>query len=143
MKITICASLDFSQEIGEVTEKLKNMGHEVLLPATAAKVLSGKVDLEDIKKAKEDGGIVEQAIKNDVIMTHYKKIVESDAILVLNYAKKDTVGYIGGSVFMEMGFAYVNNKKIYVWDELPNSSFADELKTMQPIILNKDIIKIK
>lgn len=143
MKITICASLDFSKEIGEVAKKLRAMGHELLLPASAEKVLNGEMSLDSIKKAKSDGSIVKQAIANNVIMTHYKKIVSSDAILVLNYHKKDTPGYIGGSVLMEMGFAYVNNKKIFLWNGIPNMSYGDELETMQPIIIKHDLSKIK
>lgn len=143
MKITICASLDFSNEMGEIKKQLESMGHEVLLPASAEKVLNGEANLESIKKAKSDGSIVSQAIDNNVIMTHYKKIVSSDAILVLNYHKKNTPGYIGGSVFLEMGFAYINNKSIFLWNGVPNMSYGDELETMQPIIIKHDLSKIK
>lgn len=143
MKITICASLDFSKEIGEVVEQLKALGHEVFLPATTEEILHGSISVDDIKKAKKSGQIVERVIKNNAIINHYKKIVASDAILILNYSKKGVSGYIGGNTFLEMGFAFVNDKKIFVWDKLPECNYVDELRAMQPIIINKDLKEIK
>jgi hypothetical protein len=143
MKITICASLDFSHEIGQIAEQLKSLGHEVLLPATAEEIIEGGITLEEIKAAKESGKIVDRAIKNNAIKGHYKKILIADAVLILNYDKKGVAGYIGGNTFLEVGFAYVNDKPIYVWQDLPQISYRDELDAMQPIIINKDLSKIK
>lgn len=135
--------MDFSKEIGKAVESLENLGHEVLFPATTEKILKDLVSLDDVKSEKEAGRGSERAIKNNAIMNHYKKIVSSDAILVLNYTKKETQGYIGGSTFMEMGFAFVNNKKIFLWDIIPGMLYRDELEAMQPILINKDLEKIK
>lgn len=143
MKITICASLDFSSEIGQIAEELTKRSHEVLLPATTEKILQGLVLVEDIKSEKETGKGSERAIKNNAIINHYQKIVSSDAVLILNFIKKDIAGYIGGSAFMEMAFAFVNNKKIFLWDVIPEISYTDEIKAMQPVLINKDINNIK
>ncbi|MDD5749487.1 MAG: hypothetical protein PHO91_01720 [Patescibacteria group bacterium] len=143
MKITICSSLDFSQAVGEVAKELNLLGHQIFLPATAEKILQGQVKLEDIKKAKADGSIAKQAIENNVIMTHYKKILASEAILVLNYSKNNIANYIGGSVFLEMGLAYVNNKKIFLLNNMPDMPYSDELLAMEPIILSGDLKRIK
>jgi nucleoside 2-deoxyribosyltransferase len=143
MIITICSSLYFAKEIGEVAEKLRELGYEVFMPSTAEQVLSGKIDLADIKKEKESGIASERFIKDNAIINHYKKIERSDAILALNYEKKGIKNYIGGAVFLEIGFAFVLGKKIFLWNDIPDMLYTDEIKAMQPIILNGDISKIK
>jgi predicted RNA-binding protein with PUA domain len=52
------------------------------------------------------------------------------------------VGYIGGNSFLEVGFAHVLNKKIFLFNEIPDCLFKDELIAMQPIILGEDLKKI-
>ena len=143
MKITICSSLDFTKEIGEVAEQLKALGHEVFLPHTAEQILSGVLDLSDIKKEKELGIASDRSIRNNAIINHYKKIKKSNAILALNYKKKGIKNYIGGSVFLEMGFAYVLGKKIFLWKDIPYMSYTDEIKAMKPVVLNGDLNNIK
>jgi hypothetical protein len=44
----------------------------------------------------------EHCEKFDVTMDHFKKIENSDAILVVNYHKNGIDGYVGGSVLMEI-----------------------------------------
>jgi hypothetical protein len=63
-------------------------------------------------------------------------------VLVLNMEKKGIKNYIGGNVFLEMGFAHVLNKKIYLYNDIPESLFKDEIIAMQPTVLNGDILKI-
>lgn len=143
MKITICSSLAFSQEIGEIAEKLKQLGHEVLLPATSEKILAGLIDVSEIEKEKQEGTAPERTIKNNAIINHHKKIQSSDAILALNYDKNNIKNYIGGSVFLEIGFAFVLGKKIFLLNDIPDVSYKDEIVAMQPIIINNDLEKIK
>jgi len=51
----------------------------------------------------------------DVVSRRYYEIIkECDAILVLNLEKNKIKNYIGGNTFLEMGFAHVLNKKIYL-----------------------------
>ncbi len=143
MKITICGSLAFSKDMGGIAEKLNNLGHEVLLPASTAKILAGIFDQGEIDSEKGTKAAADRVIKNNSIVNHYKKIESSDAILVLNYDKKGIPGYIGGNTFLEMGFAYVNNKKIFLWDIIPDMPYRDELEAMQPNVINKDLSKLK
>ncbi len=142
MKIVICSSLDFTYEIKEIANKLKERGHEVVVPKTSGMILNGELSLEQIKKEKENGEIVKRAIKHDVIKLHFNKIKEADAILVLNLDKKSIKNYIGGNVFLEMGFAHVLNKKIFLLNDIPDMHYKTEIKTMQPIIINGDLDKI-
>ena len=139
MKIAICLSLDFTNQITDIKNQLIQKGHEVIVPMTSGMFLRGEVALEQITKEKENGSILERMIKQDVIRRYFEKIKEVDAILVLNFEKKGIKGYIGGNVFLEMGFAHVLNKKIFLLNEIPDISYQDEIKAMQPIILNGDL----
>ena len=143
MKITICGSLNFTYEIMEIADKLKKMGLEVSIPISSEKILKGEFSLNEIKKEKENGKFSERAIKYDSIRSYWEKINESDAILVVNLDKKGIKNHIGGNAFLEMGFAHILNKKIFLFNEIPNIAYTDEIKAMQPIILNGDLTKIK
>jgi diphthamide synthase subunit DPH2 len=143
MKIVICASLEFTYKIKKVANELIKRGYKVIIPKTSEMILNGKVNLEQIKREKESGEIVKRAKKYDVIRYYFEKIKEADAILVLNYDKKGIKNYIGGNVFLEMGFAYVLNKKIFLLNPIPEISYQSEIKTMEPVILYGDLGKIK
>jgi len=144
MKITICASIDFAFKIKEIVEKLENDGHSVEIPMTAKKIIDGELSMDDFQKEKnQNGDGAFRKIKFDVIKKHYKLIGESDAILVINCDKKGIENYIGGNTLMELGFAHVLDKKIFLLNPIPEISYKDEIVAMQPIILNGDLSKIK
>jgi hypothetical protein len=143
MKITICGSLSFSAEMGEIAKKLNTLGHEVLLPATSEKILAGILDVEEVDFEKGSQAASDRVIKNNAIINHYNKIKSSDAILVINEEKNNIENYIGGSVLMEMGFAFVLKKKIFLLNNIPELNYKDEIVAMQPIILNNKLEKIK
>ena len=45
---------------------------------------------------------------------------------------------------MEIGFAHVNNKKIFLLNPIPEEvSYTDEIEAMADIILNDNLTKIK
>lgn len=83
--------------------------------------------------------------EKDLINKHYREVGTSDAILVINKDKNGIKNYIGGNSFLEMGFAYVLGKKIYVLNPLPEKLliFYQELVAMRPIVLDGDLTKIK
>ncbi len=89
MKITLCGSLDFSHEMGDIARQLEILGHITRIPYNAERVLSQEITLENIIHAKEDGTrMVKLSIEHDAIRRHYRKIAEADAILVVNLEKK-------------------------------------------------------
>ena len=133
----------FAKEIGKAAEKLRELGHEVFVPSTAEQILSGQIDVFDIEKEKESGSSADRVIKNNAIIRHYKKIERSEAILVLNYEKKGIKNYIGGNVFLEIGFAFILNKKIFLLNPIPELNYSDEIIAMQPVVLNGDLNNIK
>jgi len=142
MKISIVGSLDFAYEMKEIAEKLINLGFEVDLPPTAKMILEKEIASEQIKKEKEDGSFSQRVIDSDAIRRYWKIIQNTDAILVVNFDKKGIKGYVGGNSFLEMGFAHVINKKIFLMNPIPEIGYKDEIKAMQPIVLNNDITKI-
>ena len=70
-------------------------------------------------------------------------IKTADAILIANYDKKGIKNYIGGNTFLEIGFAHVLGKAIYILNDIPNCSYTEEIKIMQPIVLKGDLLKLK
>ncbi len=143
MTITICVSLDFTPEILGIKEKLEEMGHEVHIPPTSQAILRGEVNLDDIRREKEDGTFASRSIKDDAIRRYWRVIKDSDALLVANYDKKGIKNYIGGNALMEMGFAHVLEKPLYLLNGIPDMGYTDEIKAMQPVVLNGDLSKIK
>ena len=74
---------------------------------------------------------------------HYRNILESDAVLIVNLEKNGIQNYIGGNVLMEMGQAYVNNKGIYFLNDMPTGlPYIDEIEAMDPICLQGNLANI-
>lgn len=143
MKIAICGSMAFAQEMLDAKASLEENGHRIILPEGAEKYTKGK-----LKKLAGKRGALEGAkrkINNNLIKRHYYKIQKSDAILVINKEKNGIKNYIGGNSFLEMGYAYILNKKIYVLNKLPKDLLIiyQELVAMKPIILNGNLNAIK
>lgn len=42
-----------------------------------------------------------------------------DAVLTLNFDKNEKKNYIGGATFIEIYEAFMKNKKIYLYNEIP------------------------
>ncbi|EKD58977.1 MAG: hypothetical protein ACD_56C00015G0005 [uncultured bacterium] len=134
MQITICASMSFAEKIFEVEKSLKEYGHEVFVHKNVKKHLEKEFSSSENIQDKMD---------DDVIRIYFEKIKNSDLILVLNYDKNGIANYIGGNVFLEIGFAHVLNKGIYLINEIPEVSYKDEIIAMRPIVLNGDLNKIR
>ena len=81
--------------------------------------------------------------KGKAITRHFRKIDDSDCILVTNYEKKGVENYIGGNTFLEMGYAYGTGKKVFILNELPKTSvYKEEILGIEPVVLNGDLTKI-
>lgn len=143
MKISICGSLNFTYEIKKIADELKTLGFEVSIPLTSEKILRGEFSVEDIKNEKEKGEFSKRAIKYDSIRAYWNIIKEADAILIANFDKNGIQNHIGGNSFLEMGFAHVLNKKIFLLNGIPETTYTDEIKSMQPIVLDGDLSRIR
>jgi hypothetical protein len=141
MKIFICGSMSFAKEMLEAEEKLKTMGHIANPPCDTRDFV------EDSSKSTDNHEEnLKHCIENDIIRKCFNEIAERDAILVLNYPKNGTEGYLGPSVLMEIGLAYFLRKKIFLLNPLPpveKARYSHEVLIMQPVILNGDLSLIK
>jgi hypothetical protein len=144
MKVTICGSVNFSNEIIEISKKLTELGHETTIPTYTQKIMEGELTLEEFIKEKEEKGDFDlrKRSNEDLIKKYYHRIEVSDAILVVNVDKKKIANYIGGNAFLEIGFAYVQDKKIFLLNPIPDMHYKDEIVAMNPIIINSDLEKI-
>lgn len=134
----------FSQDMVDAKKFLEKKGWEVVIPDGVEDYIN---DTKWKKKAMGWGTIegAKRKIENDLIMRHYRGILKSDAILIINKTKNRIRNYIGGNTFLEMGFAHVLKKKIFVLNSLPTTQkmIYQELVAMQPLILKGDLKKIK
>lgn len=136
MKIVICGSMTASKEMAEAEKKLKGLGHKIVLP----KFTHEYAAMDRIEKTRAES--TQNKIEHNLIRGYFKEIKNSDAVLVVNVEKRGIKGYIGGNSFLEMGFAFVLNKPIYLLCEIPDVGYRDEIEAMSPIILNGDFSKI-
>lgn len=151
-KICICGSMTYAKEMLSIRARLNNLGYLVTVPKFTQKhaKLNTKESQEKSKKNK---------IEHDFIKDYHEIIKNSDAILVLNFDKDQIKNYIGPNSFLEMGFAHVLNKRIYLINNLPEVDYTKEIKimspdeiieiscvaeiiTMKPIILNGNLLSM-
>lgn len=134
MKIYVLGSNSFIEEMVQCKNKLCKLGHEGWIhPDYEAHVNGSK---KQVVEALSTGEHAKWKMDNDYIKQHYKHILESDAVLVVNLEKKGIKNYIGGNCLMEMGMAYVNNKKIFLLNDIPQDlPYLDEIIAVRPIAL--------
>ena len=125
----------------EFRDSLNSMGHVGIISPVMEELALGKNEElmnlinSDHAKAKKEGGYIKW---------YYEAILKSDAILVLNLDKKGIKNYIGGNTLMEMGFAHVHDKKIFLLNPPPQDvSYTDEIKAMMTDVINGDLQKIQ
>jgi hypothetical protein len=141
MKITICGSVTFRKEMLDIKNKLNNLGHEGIMHQVMEDLALGR-NPELMKRVENNHAQVKR--EGNFIKWYHDSIKNSDAILVLNYDKNGIESYIGGNVLMEIGFAHVNDKKIFLLNPIPEKvSYSDEIKAMVDVILDGDLNKIK
>lgn len=135
-KVIICGSISASDEIIAARDELVEMEYEVEIPWGCYRYIENgckHVAEEERHQDKKD---------NDLIRRYYELIKEYDAVLVVNVEKRGIANYIGGNTFLEMAFAHVLDKPLYVLNPLPDLPYLSEMEAMQPIILDGDLTKI-
>ena len=140
MKITICGSVKFADRLVDIYRQLEKLGHKPVMhedmfgiaDGTAKELIDGiDLDHSEVKK------------KHNFIKLWYNLICGSDAILVCNFDKNNIKNYVGGNTLMEIGFAHVSDKKIFLLQTIPEVSYKDEIKAMCDVVLDGDLSKIK
>lgn len=142
MRVYILGSTKFVQDMVATTEALQKMGVDAWIHPDYIDYV--KTPHHDHYERMMKGEQASVKIENDYIRQHYNGILASDAILFVNNDKPELKNYIGGNALMEMGFAYVNNKKIFLKNGVPeNVGYLDEIVAMDPVYLNGDLAKLK
>lgn len=140
MKITICGSIAFLDEMQEAQKNLEELGHEVQIPPLEVLDENGKTmpakEYYALRKATSDNDSWIWDRKEKAMKLHFNKVIWSDAVLILNYTKNSIDHYIGANTLLEMGLAFHHGKKIYLLNPIPELSYKEEILGMRPIIIN-------
>ena len=140
MKMTICGSIKFSNEMKQAKSDLEKLGHEVLIPLSA----DLNHDKEFWKRLREENLGNFATLKRERMKGHFDKIRSSDAILVLNYDKNDKQNYIGPNTFLEMAVAFDNDKRIFLLNPISSEDINyEELISLSPTVINGNFSEIK
>lgn len=137
MKIGIISSMQFTEQMLEVRDKLNAMGHEAFI-TDLHKSLVGKSDSE------KETIKLHQKNNMDAIREFWKAMQGADAVLALNLDKNGIKNYIGGNTFLEIGFAHVLGQKIFLFNSIPEIAYyKSEIEAMKPTVINGDLSLIK
>lgn len=136
MIITICGSMQFHKEMYQAKTELEKRGFAVLVPKDLDNISLNESYMES------DEERVTAKIEYNFIREHFKKIEQADAIVILNYEKKNVPGYIGGNTFLEMGYAFGLGKRVYLLYPVPEMDYKTEMQAIQPTVIDGDLSKI-
>jgi len=137
MKIGVIGSMQYTEKMLELRDKLINLGHDAFVTNLATPFV-GKTD--------EEKEVIKLQQKNnmDAIREFWKLMQGADAVLVANYDKHGIKNYIGGNTFLEIGFAHVLNQKIFMLNPIPDMPYyKTEIVAMKPIVIEGDLTSIK
>lgn len=147
MKITLCGSIAFYDEMLEIKNKLESLGHTIELPPTKVKDKQGNMipvkQYYELRKKETDPKSWVWDRKEEAMRNHSKKIEQSDAILVVNHDKNNIKGYVGANTLMEMTLCFHFDKKMFLLNQIPDMSYTEEILGMKPLIINGDLSKIR
>lgn len=134
MKIFIACSKHFYYRIPEIQIELEKSGHQISFPNSYEEPFKE----EEMKKLSPEAHV---QWKSEMLRRDKQNIEPNDAILILNFEKNGQLNYIGGATFLEIYKAWELKKLIFIYNDIPNNIFKDELIGMNPIILNEDLKK--
>lgn len=142
MKITLIGSISFAHKFVENYNELRKLGHEPIMHEHMFEYSKTSWEEYHTKELHEHA---QTKIDNNYIKWWHDAINKSDAVLVLNYNKNGKENYIGGNSLMEIGFAHVADKEIYLMNPIPKDvPYVEELEAMinKDNILHGDVKKI-
>ncbi len=116
-KILICSKIENYTESKKVMLLLQDYGYDCNLPFFEEYNL-----LESSKSRYSDAKNTSLLkLRKDSFDIEYNFIQSSDSILILNYDWNNILGYIGYNMYMDIGFAYILGKKIFVLNDLSSN----------------------
>ena len=146
MKITICGSIAFYNEMLDIKKRLEQIGHQVKLPPHEVKDENGNMipvaQYYTQRKSETDDTSWVWDRKEDAMRMHFEKVVWCDAVIILNHDKKGIPNYVGANTFLEMGLAFHLNKKLFLLNDIPEISCKEEILGMKPVVIKNDLLNI-
>jgi hypothetical protein len=119
MKIYVLGSNSFMREMVAAKDELRKLGYDGWIHPDYVALVRGE--------KKEPVG----------------KTASERAALNVNLEKNGIKNYIGGNALIEMGQAYVNNKIIFLLNEIPQDlAYTAEIECMDPVCLHGDLHNI-
>ncbi len=132
MKIFISCSRMFFNKVLPIKEELERFGHIVSFPNGY-----NTPNLEEEMKLLKESEYREW--KSKMLKEDGELIKNNDAILVLNFEKNGIPNYIGEATFLEMFRSLDSNKKIFLYNPIPNNMLKDEIEGMNPIVISGNL----
>ncbi|MEI6379038.1 MAG: hypothetical protein WCO55_05240 [Candidatus Falkowbacteria bacterium] len=136
MKIIICGSMAFSEQMLQLKSDLEAMGHEATVPHNAEKYVTRELSAENRQESTAN------KIAGNLIQEYYWAIRDADAVIIADYDKNGIKDYVGGNSFLEAGYAHALEKKLYFINGIPEMPYSDELRALQPMVLMGDLSRI-
>ncbi len=140
-KILICSKIDNYTQAQKVMRLLDSYDYDIVLPFV------DEYNLLESSKSRYSDGKNTSLIKRrkDSFEIGYKFIKDSDSILVLNYDWNNILGYIGYNMYMDIGFAYILGKKIFILNDLSSNqlNIKKDFTRMNVIYLKGDLERIR
>lgn len=142
MKVYALGSTAFMHSMVKARDLLRDIGLDGWIHRDYDLLVQGKLPSQLVQCTAGERAAVKK--QHDYLRSHYKHILESDAVLIVNETRHGIDNYIGGNVLIEMGQAYVNDKKIFFLYGMPTDvPYLDEILAIEPICLHGDIAAIK
>lgn len=138
MKIYVLGSNTFVSEMVQAKDELISLGIDGWIHPDYEAYVAGTKNLlaHDAPHSEK----AEMKRSHQYFKVHYQHILESDAVLIVNGTKNGMNNYIGGNALIEMGQAYVNDKKIFLLNDIPHDlPYAAEIVAMDPVCLRGDL----
>lgn len=136
MKIGVVGSMQYTEKMMEICDELRRLGHHAFMSKFAAPFV-GKSD-EEKERIK-----LEQKYQQDAIREDCKWVKNMDVLVVVNYDKHDIPNYIGGNAFIEMAYAHILGKPLYLLNSIPDMPYyGTEIVAMKPVVLHGNLAKI-
>lgn len=121
--------------VPQIKAELEQRGHVITIP-NGFEDPGKEAELQALSKEEF------QSWKRGMLKKDKEIISANDAILVLNFNKGDKKHYIGGATFLEIYNAFDLDKKIYLYNPVPEGMLKDEIEGMSPTILSGDLSKV-
>lgn len=142
MKIYVLGSSYFKEHMVKCSNALKKMSLDGWIHPDYEAFVKG--EKQHIVKKWLNGERAAVKREQNYLKVHYRHILASDAILIVNDTRHGIDNYIGGNVLIEMGQAYVNDKPIFFLNDMPKGlPYMDEIESMDPICLKGDLMNVK